>query len=140
MKIQLSLQKQLDGDLLEVSEADLERLVGLGEAGSVAASFMKLRASVPATRAAWLAGFQDRLETASAIADWHYWIARVTSDDPQRPTLGEDDAGGGRLAHVLEIQTRVADVAQVKTPTLLVQGENDNDVPIAWYERYFPRQ
>ena len=27
MKIQLSLQKQLDGDLLEVSEADLERLV-----------------------------------------------------------------------------------------------------------------
>ena len=65
MKIQLSLQKQLDGDLLEVSEADLERLVGLGEAGSVAASFMKLRASVPATRAAWLAGFQDRLETES---------------------------------------------------------------------------
>ena len=61
----------------------------------------------------------------------------VTSDDPQRPTLGEDDAGGGRLAHVLEIQTRVADVAQVKTPTLLVQGENDNDVPIAEAEQFY---
>ena len=43
----------------------------------------------------------------------------------------------GNLMDVLWERSALKHVAKVKTPTMLVHGENDNDVPIAESEQYY---
>ena len=49
----------------------------------------------------------------------------------------EEDAARGGMMDVLWERSPIRYVTNVKTPTLFIHGENDNDVPIAEAEQFF---